>query len=227
LLAHAHVSRGETDDRRDRTARDGKKAQEERGEPRKYVSGASENSNIAPGIEILFHREQENVRSAGAVEQLGAIRVSFPAHVAEQCAIGSAKRDQITAAAMVRTEDQLLRRQLIERLFDIAGAKAGAIAAHRNDLVVTELCHPLDRVFEALGKIASGLAMNMGTGNARVSGGREKMNVNRWGKFAGKCRKIQEWSRGHRERAARQLDMHSLGEEENGASGHAFGYETV
>ncbi|MEY2576286.1 MAG: hypothetical protein QOF80_1773 [Verrucomicrobiota bacterium] len=163
------------------------------------------------------------MRGAGALEQLGAIRISFPAHVAEQFAIGGAERDEVATAAMIRAEDKLLRGQFRKGLFDITGTEAGTIAAHGNDLVVTELSNRLDRVFEALGKTASGLAMNMGTGNARVPSGREKMNIDRWGKFGGERGKIQERPRGHRKRASRQIDMHSLGKEENGASGHVYG----
>lgn len=108
-------------------------------------------------------------------------------------------------------------------MFDIERAETRTIAAYRDDFVITELGNCLDRIFEALGKTVSGLAMNMGTGNAHVPGGREKMNVDRWGKFGGKCRKIQERPRRHRERASRQIDMRSLGEDENGSSGHAYG----
>ena len=162
------------------------------------------------------------MRGAGALEQLGAIGVSFPAHVAEQFAIGGAKRDEITTAAMIRPEDKLLRRQLSKRVFDIERAKSRAIAAHRDDFVVTELGNRLDRVFEALGKTASGLAMNTWTGNTRVSGGGEKMNVDRGRKFGSERGKIQERPRRHRQRAPREIDMRFLGEEENGASGHAL-----
>ena len=221
------MSRGETDDRHGLAVRDRETIDEEGRELRERIARTSEDSNIAPGIEILFHRQQENVRSAGALEQLGAIGVSFPAHVAEQFAIGGAKGDEVTTATMVRPEDELLRRQLGERLFDIERAKRWAIAAYRHEFVVTESGHRLDRVFKALRETAAGLAMNMRTGNARVSGGGEKVNVDRGGKFGGERGKIQKRPRRHRERAPRQIDVRSLGEEENGASGHAFGYETV
>jgi hypothetical protein len=128
---------------------------------------------------------------------------------------------------MIRPEDKFLRRQLRERVFDIERAEARAIAAHRDDFVVTESDNRLDRVFEALGKTASGLAMNMGTGNACISGRREKVNVNQGGKLGGERGKIQERPRRNREGTPRQIDVHPLGEEENGASGHAFGYETA
>jgi hypothetical protein len=227
LLAHAHVLRGRTDDRHQLAVRKAEKTDEEGREPCEELSGASEDSNIAPGIEILFHRQKENVCGAGAPEQLGAIGVSFPAHVAEQFAITGAERDEVTTAAMIRAENKFFRRQLSERVFDIERAKARAIAAHRDDFVVTESGNRLDRIFEALRKPASALAMNPWAGTARVSVRREKMNVNRKRKFGGERGKIQQRPRRHRERAPGQIDMRFLGEEENGASGHALGYETA
>ena len=88
MLAHAHVLRGETDDRHELPGRDRETIDEEGREPGEPVSAESEDSHIAPGIQILFHRQEENVCGARPLEQLGAIGVSFPANVAEQCAIG-------------------------------------------------------------------------------------------------------------------------------------------
>gem|GEM_PF-25499 len=219
--------RSETDDRRDLTARNRETIDEEGRKPREWIAPASEESHIAPGIEVLFHRQQENVRDAGALEQLGAIGVSIPTHVAEQFAIDGAKRDKVATAAMVRTENQLLRRELSERALDIERPKTRTIAAYGDDFVVTEASDCLDCIFEALGKTASGLAMNSWLGRARISGRREKVNVDRVGKFGGKFWKIQERPCRHRKRAPRKIDMRSLGEKENGASGHAFGYKTA
>jgi hypothetical protein len=49
------------------------------------------------------------------------------------------------------------------------------------------------------------------------------MNVDVRRKFRGKRGQIQKGPRGHRERASRQINVRSLGEEENGASGHVYG----
>jgi hypothetical protein len=110
--------------------------------------GIRKHSQVVPRIEIVFNRQQENVPGSATLEQLGAIRVSFPAHAAEQFAIGRAKRDQITTAPMVRTEDELLRRQLSEGLLDVERAKARAIPAHRDHFIVAELGDSFDRVLK-------------------------------------------------------------------------------
>ena len=69
--------------------------------------------------------------------------------------------------------------------------------------------------------------MNTWTGDARVSGGREKMDLDLRQNFRCERGKIQEPPRGFRKRASGQIDMHFLGEDENSASGHASGYERV
>ena len=126
---------------------------------------------------------------------------------------------------MIGTEDELLRRELRESALDIVPVKARAIAADRDHFVVTELGNRLDRVLKARRKIPACLSMHTPTGNSDITSRREKMDIGRRRNFRPKRGKIQERPRRHRERAPRQIDMRFLGEEENGASGHAFGYE--
>lgn len=201
--------------------------EQKRREPRQRIIAASKNPHIGPRIEIVFDRQQEELLVSAPGAKLGAIGVLLPANATQQFAIGGMESDEVAAAAVVRPEDEFLRRQLCESALDVGCPKPRTIPTDCDDFVVAELGHRLDRVFESLGKTAAGLAMNSWIGNARGASGREKMNVARGRKFSRKRGKTQKRPGRNRERAPRQIDMRLLGEEENGAPGHAFGYKTA
>ena len=51
------------------------------------------------------------------------------------------------------------------------------------------------------------------------------MNIDRRGNLRANRGKIKQGSGGDRERASRQFQMRLVSEDEDGSSGHAFGYE--
>lgn len=104
MLANSYFLRNDADKSNQPHCRRADEIQEERCKISPPVAGAREDPKIGPGIEILFYREQENIASAAALDQLSAIGVPFPANAAEQFPVGRANRDQITTAAMIRPE---------------------------------------------------------------------------------------------------------------------------
>jgi len=54
---------------------------------------------------------REIARQACALQQLGAIRVSFPADIAQQSTIGATKGNEITAAAMIGASTAAIQRK--------------------------------------------------------------------------------------------------------------------
>lgn len=112
------------------------------------VTNAREKSDIGPRIQIVFNREQKDFRFVAARAELSTIGVPFPANPVEQFAIGGANRDQVTPAAMIRSEDQPVVSEVCERDVDIVRSKTGTVAPNGNDVVVTEPSQTLDRIFE-------------------------------------------------------------------------------
>ena len=107
----------------------------------------------------MFGREKKNAPLAAAGVELRAIGVPVPTNVLEQRTILRTESNQITAAAMIWPEHQLLLAQLPEGLRDIVRAERGAIPPDRDDLVISESAERLDRVFEALSEIDPALAV--------------------------------------------------------------------
>ncbi|HYJ04675.1 MAG TPA: hypothetical protein VEX43_06050 [Chthoniobacterales bacterium] len=195
-------------------------------EPRQLIVASGENPHVCPGIEIVLNRQQEDVFVSAPVAKLGEIRVLFPADTAQQCSIDGMKRDEITAAAMVRADDEFLRRQLRESALDIARPKPRTIPTDRDNFVVAKLRDSLDRVFQARREISARLSVNAGPGRDWIAGGSEKMNIDLRGHFGFQARDTQKRSRRLGESTPRQIDVDFVGKYENSSSGHAFGYET-
>lgn len=86
--------------------------------------------------------------------------------------------DEITTAPVIRPEDEFLRRQLRESPLDVARAKSRAIPPNRDNFVIAKLRDSLDRVFQASGKVAARLPMNLRTGSRRNWGRCEKVKIN-------------------------------------------------
>ena len=160
MLANSEVPGGDADKFDDAISCYRNSGEQESSEPRQDATGACQELQVAPRIEILFDRHQEHILRATTPAELSAIGVLFPPNIPQQRAINRAKRDEITTAAMIRPQDKLLRHQPGERIFDIAPAQARAIAPDCDHLVITELRNGLDRVLEPRGKTPAGLAMD-------------------------------------------------------------------
>src|SRR4051794_37318024 len=77
-------------------------AQKKGSEAREIVVRTRKKPKVAPRIEIVLNWQQENVVWSGTPHEFTAIGVLFPAHLAQQGAIVTTKRDQIAPAAVVR-----------------------------------------------------------------------------------------------------------------------------
>ena len=202
--------------------RDADQPEQERREPRERITAAREKSDVGPGIEIMLHRQEKNLRCAAASPQLGAIGVLFPSHATQQFPIGGTKRDQVTTAAMIGSKDKPVRRELRKRAFDVVRAKTRTIAADRDHFVVAEQRDSLDRVLETRRKIRARLPMHMWTGLCRITSRREEMDIDRRRNLRPKRGKIEQWPCGDGERTPRQIDPRFVGENEKSTSAHAF-----
>jgi hypothetical protein len=146
--------------------RDANEAEQKEREPRQRIAAPRKNPDVSPRIEIMLNRQQKDVLVSAASPKLGAICVLLPAHAAQQCPIAGTKRDEIAAAAMIRSEDQFSRYQLRESALDVDRAKAWAIAPDGNDFVIAKQRESLDRVLKARREIPARLPVNMWGGSA-------------------------------------------------------------
>jgi hypothetical protein len=164
LLSHPHLL-GRDADEMDKPGGDAANyLEQECSESRQEIGAASENPNVGPRIEIMFNREQEDLLVSAPLAKLRTIGVLLPANAAQQFTIGGTESDKVTAAAMVRTEDELVRRQLRESPLEIDRAQPRAIPADSDDLVVAKLRNSLDCVFKTRRETATNLTMNVGIG---------------------------------------------------------------
>ena len=92
--------------RRERRALNRNHPNQEQRKSRQRIAGAREKPQVAPGIDVVFDRQNRNIRRLATSAQLVAIRVLFPAHTAQQRAIRRTEGDEITAAAMIGTEHE-------------------------------------------------------------------------------------------------------------------------
>jgi hypothetical protein len=168
LLPYSNVPGGDADKLASAVARWGGTAQQESCQTSEGVISAGEHPQVAPRIEIVFDRQQENVRGASALAELGAIRVLFPAHVPQQGAIGGTECDEIAPASVIRTENELAGFQLRESPLDVESTEGRAIAPDSHHLVITELRNRFDCVLETGGKAPAGLPMDGQTSNRRA-----------------------------------------------------------
>lgn len=220
LLTDAHPQQREIQPLNDRSARSADHPDQEQRESRKWIARVRENPHVAPGIDVLFDRQQRDIRCFAASAELGAVRVLFPAHVAQQRAICGTKGNEITAAAMIGAEDEFSRGQLRKGALDVCRAQTGAITPDRDNFVVAEIVNFLDRISQTRREVMTGLSMDSLRGSCGTAGRSEKVDVGFRRKF-GEGGKIQERPRGTREGAPREVAVGFLGEDENGTAGHS------
>lgn len=132
---------------------------------------------IGPRVDIVFDREKKNPGEPAAVAELGTISVLLPANAAQQDSLGGPECDEITAAAMVRTEDQPMRTQLRKRLLDIRRHQRWAIATNRHHFAVAQSRQRLDGALEALREITATLWMETLAALDAEGGRTEDMDV--------------------------------------------------
>lgn len=102
MLTNSNSLQGQVDERREGDVTPADRVQEKRSKLGEGIATASEESQVRPGIEFVFDGQQANFRRQAAIAKLRAVRVALPTHAVEQSAIAQTKRDQITAAAMIR-----------------------------------------------------------------------------------------------------------------------------
>jgi hypothetical protein len=177
LLAHPHFL-GRNADEMDKAGGDGAKyPEQECGEARQRIIAAGENPNVGPRIDIMFNRQQEDGRVSAPMAKLRTIGVLLPANAAQQFTIGGMESDKVTAAAMVRPEDELLRRQLRESALEIAGAKSRAIPTDGDNFLIAKLRDPFDRVLKSGRKTSPHLPVKAQPRSVRIARRREKMKI--------------------------------------------------
>ena len=104
LLTDAHALEREIQSLSDRRARSTDHPDQKQRESRQRIARAREKPHVAPGIDVVFDGQHCDLRPDATSAELGAIRVLFPAHAAQQRAIIGTKRDEIATAAMIGTE---------------------------------------------------------------------------------------------------------------------------
>lgn len=79
----------------------------------------------------------------------------------------------------------------------------------------------LDRIFQARREVVTGLSMDSLTESCDPATRSEKVDVGFRRKSGGRA-KLEERPRRVRERAPRQVALHFIGKDENGAAGHTI-----
>ena len=147
------------------------RVQEKCSEPGERVATARKEPDVGPGIEFVLEGQQQNFRGLATVAQLCAIGVSLPAHAPEQGTITQTKGDQITATAMIWSENEFSRLQFHKGIFKIDRAKTGAVATDHDNFVVAELVDFLDRVLQPRREVGSDLLVDSRFGRGRTTAG--------------------------------------------------------
>ena len=147
------------------------RVQDKCGKPGERVAGASEESHVGPGIEFVLEGQYADLRRQAAVAKLGEIRVSLPMDAAEEVPIAQPKREEIATTAMIWSENKFSRPQLRKGIFEIDGAKTGAVATDHDNFVVAELVDFLDRVFQPCREVVSDLPVDTRFGRDRTATG--------------------------------------------------------
>ena len=147
-------------------------------EQRKTMPCVCEQAHVAPGIDILPGREKRNLFRADPLLELGAIAIALPADAAKQMPIARSQCDQITTAAMIRTEHKPLIPKRAKRDRDINAAQAGAIRADDNNFLVAKSRDFLRRRLQASGEGRAALLVKLkARGRGAEFRGREKMKI--------------------------------------------------
>ena len=122
--------------------------------------------------------------------------------------------NQVTAAAMIWSQHQSPLTQLLEGPSDIVRAQRGTISSDRDDLVITESAHRLDRVFEAPREIGPALPVEVYPVTARSHGSGEGVDIRSDRRFIPEPRKLQERKRRDRQPATRQIEPRIFGKDQ-------------
>ena len=118
---------------------------------------------------------------------------------------------------MIRAEDERVLLQTVEGIRDVPVGKLGTIPPHRDDFLVAERAQRLDRILEALGKMAAALRV-AGLPGAGGAAGTEDVDVGR--RIVSRIRQRDERKSGEWEAAAGQIEARRVGEDEQGAPRH-------
>ena len=121
---------------------------------------------------------------------------------------------------MIGAEDEFSRGQLRKGALDICRAQTGAITPDRDNFVVAEIVHLLDRIFQARREIVAGLPMNPLRWKSDATSGSKEMDFG----FRRKPREsgeIEERPGRTREGAPRQVAVDFISKDKNGTAGHS------
>lgn len=153
----ANPLRREIDEVIRRRACSAKLLEQEKSEPANRVAAARDDSEIGPGIKIIFDRQEEDFRGSAPAAQFRAIGVAQPAHVAQQMPIARAKGKQVAATAMVRSENEPMLLELCKGPPDVSRGETRTIAADCDNFIVTQRCDFLEGILETLSESISRL----------------------------------------------------------------------
>ena len=115
--------------------------------------------------------------------KLRAISVLVPSHALKQPSISHIERDQVTAAAMVRSENKGARFQFSKGAFNVSRPKARAVASYDYNFVVTQPADFRDGVFQPCGETGANLSMKPRSFVNESATRSENVNVNPGRKF--------------------------------------------
>lgn len=177
MLTNPHLLGRDTYESHEARGGPGKSSKQKQRKARQRIIAARKNPDVRPRIKIMLNGQEEDLPFFASVAKLGAIRVLFPAHIAQQLPIGGTKRDQIAAAAVIRTEDKFLCLQLSESTVDVGRAKTGAIPTYRHYFLVAQLRDSFDGIFKPRRETSAGLPVNVWSGSGSNSGRREKVKI--------------------------------------------------
>ena len=125
--------------------------------------GSREEMEIGPGVEVLFHLEQAQIRSDPILE-LPAISIASPTNAPQELPVARPQPDEITPSAVIRAHHKAAEGQFSEGIGDIGGCERRTIAPDDHDLLITESGEFLGGSLEPFGKTSSGLLMNLNSG---------------------------------------------------------------
>ncbi len=153
LAANAHEMRGGIEQRHRGPGRARYSADQKSRQAAEGIGQSREESQVAPGIDILFHRQQRDCASSRSSHDLGAIAIPVPAHSGQDAASRACSHtDQITTSAMIRPQDDFPRLQPIECQPHIRHAEPRAILPDHHHLLIPLRNQGRDRALQAFAK---------------------------------------------------------------------------
>ncbi len=161
LPALTHILRTEIDEERARSFFELGKPDDEL---RERMTGAREQTDVRPGIEVLFRGEELDLSGIDARLELSAIAVAIPTYPAEEVSVVRAQPNQVAAAPMIGTQDKPLLRQGAECRRDIGVLQARTIRPDNDNLLITEPPELLGRGLETRTESGAALLMKLKAG---------------------------------------------------------------